>query len=78
MDCASWDYLRDWIEKTLETGGWLVLAGHNVGSNGYQTVIEETLAALCECCQNPTNGIWIDTVAAVGSYLRDNRNTNSQ
>jgi len=75
MDCGSWDYLRDWIEKTVQTGGWLVLAGHNVGSDGYQTVTEETLTALCEYCRHGDNGIWIDTVAAVGSYLRDNRGT---
>jgi peptidoglycan/xylan/chitin deacetylase (PgdA/CDA1 family) len=74
MDCASWEYLRDWIEKTVETGGWLVLAGHTVGADGYQTVVEETLDALCKYCRDPANGIWIDTVAKVGSHLRDLRN----
>jgi len=75
MDCVSWDYLRDWIEKTVASGGWLVLVGHNVGADGSQTVVEETLTALCEYCRCEANGIWIDTVAAVGAYLHDNRNS---
>jgi len=62
--------------RTAETErGWLVLAGHEVSVAGRQSVLAETLDAVCRHCCEPANGIWIETMAAVAAYIcrvRDN------
>jgi len=57
------------IETALNDSGWLILAGHNVSSDNGQTVLEETLHAICEYANDPANGVWLDTAAAIGEYV---------
>lgn len=74
FDGNSFADVRAWIELAVEERGWLVLAGHEVGAPGArQTVLEETLDEICRYCNNPANKVWIDTVAAVGSYVTKQR-----
>lgn len=68
-DGLQWEDVKGWIDRTMETGGWLIFAGHDVGSGGPQTVREETLESLCRYAMHPAHGVWLDTVAAIGSYV---------
>ncbi len=70
FDGMTWAQCQGWLEQTRQVGGWLLLAGHDVGESGRQVVRTETLEALCRYCQDPANGFWIDTVAEIGSYIR--------
>ncbi len=67
--------VRRWVDRTAQEGGWLFLAGHDVGASGVQTVLEESLEALCAYCADLANGIWMDTAAAIGSYIAERRGT---
>ncbi len=62
------------IKKARDVGGWLVLAGHDTGSEkGRQVTRSDTLRALCEYALEPDNGVWLDTVAAVAAYIHNRR-----
>ncbi len=73
IDCLSVEECLTWVRRAVDQQGWLVFAGHEIGSGGPQTTLTETLKALCAYCQDPANGIWIDTVAAIARYVADTR-----
>ncbi len=70
FDCLTFAQAQSWLDRAVQEGGWLILAGHEVGEEGRQTVLTATLDALCRYCQEPENGIWIDTVDRIGAYVR--------
>ena len=61
------------IDLARQEGAWLVLAGHDVGDEGPQTVLAPVLDALCAHCAAPANGIWIDRLDRMGEYTRQAR-----
>ena len=69
-DGLSWPQHKAMIHAAAETGGWLILAGHDIGANGHQSITTDALDALCAFCTDPANGIWIDTAATIGEYVR--------
>lgn len=76
VSCDEFDFdpIRLQIESAAETGNWLILAGHEIGSeNRRQSTRMDTLEAICAYCRDPSNGIWLDTVGAIGAYLHQNR-----
>lgn len=73
MDGKSFDEIKKMIEETKQTGGWLVLAGHETNTGGRQTVLLETLDALCKYATDPGNEIWIDNVHTIAEYVRKTR-----
>ncbi len=74
FDATPFETVRTLIEQTVADGGWLVLVGHDIGAAGpRQTVIDGVLRDVCDYARDPANGIWLDTVAAVASYVRDVR-----
>lgn len=73
FDGADWNTVKPWIDMVLNNGGWLIFAGHEVGPAGRQTILPDTLERICEFCTDPGNGLWLDTVAAVGAYIRSHR-----
>lgn len=73
-DGAAFEDLRPQIEEAARTGNWLVLAGHDIGTDRCrQQTRVETLEAVCGYCRDKANGIWIDTVGAIGAYVRETR-----
>ncbi len=73
-DTRSFDELRGMVDRTAEECGWLILFGHEIGEAGIrQTTDAAALEALCRHCLDPAGGIWLDTVAAVGKYIRSTR-----
>jgi peptidoglycan/xylan/chitin deacetylase (PgdA/CDA1 family) len=74
MDDQTFEELRPLVEQTLERGGWLVLAGHDIGSApGRQVTRVDTLRALLTYAGDPGRGLWVDTVANVARHVRASR-----
>jgi peptidoglycan/xylan/chitin deacetylase (PgdA/CDA1 family) len=69
MDGKSFDEILPLIKSAKETGKWLVLAGHEMGTNGRQTTQLTMLKLLIEYAQNPANGIWIAPVNTIADYI---------
>lgn len=75
-DCIPFDALKQWIESARETNGWVIFACHNVGEAGKQTITTESLEALCHYVNDENNAVWIDTVANIGGYIKEQRAEN--
>jgi beta-glucosidase len=73
LDGKSFDQVKSLIESAREKGLWLVLAGHEMNTSGVQTSILSTIEAICKYAADPANGIWIDDVHAVASYIKEKR-----
>ena len=73
LDGKSFEAIRERIEAAKEQGSWLILAGHEMNDGGPQTSLMSTIDSICRYAKDPTNGIWIERVTTVGSYLRDQR-----
>lgn len=73
-DTRSFQDLRAMVDRAAEEGGWLIFFGHEIGEAGIrQTTDAAALEALCRYCLDDGSGIWLDTVAAVGKYIRNKR-----
>jgi peptidoglycan/xylan/chitin deacetylase (PgdA/CDA1 family) len=73
LDGKDFEQVKQVIDRTLASGGWLVLAGHEMNDDGRQTTRMSTLRALCEYAQDPANGLWLDTVEAVTRHIHEQR-----
>lgn len=73
LDGKSFETILKLIKAARENGSWLILAGHEMDTGGTQTSLLSTIDSLCEYATNPENGIWIDHVANVGRYVREQR-----
>ncbi|MBE0652350.1 MAG: glycoside hydrolase family 3 C-terminal domain-containing protein, partial [Bacteroidales bacterium] len=73
LDGKSFDQIKKLIESARNQGGWLVLAGHEMNDSGNQTSLLSTIEALCEYASDPANGIWIDNVHNIASYINKER-----
>jgi peptidoglycan/xylan/chitin deacetylase (PgdA/CDA1 family) len=75
-DATPFEGLRAWIDRAAAEGGWLIFAAHDVGDDfPRQAMRSDVLDAICAYCADPANGIWIDTVAAIATHIRDARQT---
>jgi len=72
-DDHPFEWLKPYVDRAIDQGGWLVLLGHDVGSGGRQVTHADALNALCLYATDPAHGVWIDTVAAIGGYVRQTR-----
>jgi peptidoglycan/xylan/chitin deacetylase (PgdA/CDA1 family) len=72
-DGKSFEELKRLIDKTASEGKWLILAGHEINTQGRLTTLIESLDRLCEYAKNPDNGIWIDTVTNIATYIEEKR-----
>ncbi len=73
LDRADLGHAMSLVQAAAADGGWLILMSHEVAPAGGQATRPGVLEALCRYATDPANGLWADTVAAVGSYVRDAR-----
>lgn len=73
LDGKSFEQILKLIETAKTNGYWLILAGHEMNVEGYQTSQLKTIEAICKYASDPANGIWIDNVRSVASYVRQER-----
>lgn len=71
FDGLTFEQVKPQIDQAAETGNWLVLAGHDTREESRrQVTLLPTLEAICAYCRDQANGIWIDTVGAIGEYIQ--------
>lgn len=73
LDGKSFEQILKLIETAKANGYWLILAGHEMNDEGYQTSLLNTIEAICKYSKDPVNGIWIDNVHNIASYIIQNR-----
>ena len=69
LDGKSFNEIKKLIESAKSKGSWLVLAGHEINDGGYQTSLLSTLDSLCKYAMDTSNGIWIDNIHNIASYI---------
>ena len=65
--------LKALVDKALDAGGWLILFGHEIGEGGHQTIRADALDKLCRYALDPATGVWLDTAAAIGAFIKGTR-----
>ena len=73
FDNMSYEQILKLVIQARDEGRWLVLVGHEIGKPAFQTTDAAALEALCQFARDPANGLWVDTVAAIGQYIREQR-----
>jgi peptidoglycan/xylan/chitin deacetylase (PgdA/CDA1 family) len=72
-DGMSLEEMKKAVLTAAKTGGWLVLAGHEIGKAGNQTTEAAVLDPFLKYASDPANGIWLDTVDTVARYIQTQR-----
>lgn len=78
FDDLPWENVKALLDRARNRGGWLILAGHEVGEARRQGVRPDVLEELGSLASDPANGIWIDTVSAIAEFIRDSRNSHKE
>ena len=73
LDGKSFEQVKKLIESAKSKGSWLILAGHEINDSGSQTSLLPTIEALCKYALDPANGIWIDNVHNIATYINKER-----
>lgn len=73
LDGKTFDQVLKMIETASAGGHWLILAGHEMNVEGRQTSHLDTIEAICRYATDPANGIWIDNIRNIASYINQNR-----
>jgi len=77
LDGKSFEQILTLIETAKANGHWLILAGHEMNDEGRQTSLLKTIEALCKYASDPANGIWIDNVHNIASFVEQKRQDES-
>jgi len=73
LDGKTFSEIKTLIETARKSKAWLILAGHEINSEGRQTSFISTIDSICKYASDPSNGIWIDNVHNIASYVRKER-----
>ncbi len=72
-DGMTFEEMKQAVLTAAKTGGWLVLAGHEIGKPGNQTTEAAALEQFLKYAKDPANGVWLDTVDAIARYILTQR-----
>jgi hypothetical protein len=72
-DGLSFDQMKSLVDAAAAQTGWLVFAGHEIGQPDRQTTQAADLERFLRYARDPASGIWVDTVQAIGNYIRAQR-----
>ncbi len=73
LDGKSFEQVLKYIETAKASGYWLVLAGHEMNNEGFQTSRLSTIEAICRYSANQADSIWVDTVHNIAAYVKKER-----
>jgi peptidoglycan/xylan/chitin deacetylase (PgdA/CDA1 family) len=73
LDGKSFVTIKGLIESVKKSGGWLILAGHEMNNEGFQTSLLPTIEEICRYAIDPADSIWIDNVHNIARYLKQER-----
>ncbi len=65
--------IKPLIDEAVQSGRWLVLAGHEIGESGRQTTRIAMLEKLIAYAQKPNSGIWLAPVGTIAEYVNEKR-----
>lgn len=72
-DGMSFDQMKSAVVAAAQEGRWLVFAGHEIGAPGNQTTLVSSLEQFLLYTNDPANGVWLNTVEKIASYIRARR-----
>jgi peptidoglycan/xylan/chitin deacetylase (PgdA/CDA1 family) len=72
-DGKDFEQIQAIVDAARETGSWVVLAGHEMGTGGLQTTRLAMLERLCAYANEASNGVWMAPVGTVAKYVRARR-----
>ncbi|MBK8500721.1 MAG: hypothetical protein IPL46_00135 [Saprospiraceae bacterium] len=70
--------IKPLLEKALEEGTWVLLAGHEIGAEGTQTTRTKMLEQLMAYVKEVHPEIWLAPVGEIAAYVRQQRKINHQ
>ncbi|MDN3687815.1 polysaccharide deacetylase family protein [Cyclobacterium jeungdonense] len=73
MDDTNFETLLPMIQQSSENGHWLILAGHETGTEGPQTTRLEFLEKLAVYVNDPANKIWVAPMGTIAQYVKATR-----
>jgi len=73
LDGKSFEQVLKLIETAKANGYWLILAGHEMNEEGFQTSQLKTIESICKYATDPANGIWIASVHNIASFIKQKR-----
>jgi hypothetical protein len=73
FDGLPYDDMMRVVQSAANDGRWVIFVGHEIGNRAHQTTDAEALERLCRFAADPANGIWMDTVARIGRYIKSER-----
>ncbi len=73
LDGKSFDQVKKIIESAKKEGQWLIFTGHEINVGGNQTSLLPVIEAICQYASDPANGIWLDNVHNIASYVKEKR-----
>ena len=73
MDNKSFGDLVPILDQTLQDQGWLILAGHDMGTKGPLTTDLETLREVVHYLRSSGKTVWIGTVSEIAGYIKTQR-----
>jgi peptidoglycan/xylan/chitin deacetylase (PgdA/CDA1 family) len=71
-DGMSAERILAWVDAAAKTGFWVVIAAHEIGDPGYQTLDARELDAALKALRARPE-VWVDTVGAIGGYVAESR-----
>ncbi len=78
LDGKSFKEIMSLIKTAKNNGQWLILAGHEMDDEeGHLTSLLSTIDSICIYASDPVNGIWIDNVHNIASYVKEKRGEKS-
>jgi peptidoglycan/xylan/chitin deacetylase (PgdA/CDA1 family) len=69
MDGKDFAQIKPLLDAARKAGFWLVLAGHDIGAGGRQTTRIAMLDELLAYARDPSQGIWLATVAEAADLV---------
>jgi peptidoglycan/xylan/chitin deacetylase (PgdA/CDA1 family) len=73
FDDMDFTAMKTIVDTAMKEGRWVIFVGHEIGQRRYQTTDAKALELLADYLKQPANGIWVGTVAKIGTYVRQNR-----
>jgi len=73
-DSVAFEAMKKGVDRAVETGRWLILAGHEMSARpGFQVTEISELEKLLNYVKDPALGIWCATVEAVAGHILSRR-----
>jgi peptidoglycan-N-acetylglucosamine deacetylase len=75
FDDMDFDGMMRLIAAAQKEQRWIIMVGHEIGSKAFQTTDTGALEKLVSYADDSKNGVWLDTVANIATYVGKHRRT---